>query len=564
MGERKVAKLLTTQDMIEGHLDTQTLKEAVNEDKMITSRLGKEFASVPMASRLLVENGLLGATPFSTYAAMTASALVDGDYAVVTNDSDLDKNGVYEKVSGAWVYSKYNTQQLVNDLSSVISKSGEALDVTDDMGFVVATIAQEYFNVKGIVTIEPSDTAAITDDLGFIVSSGSGDSSTFSLTALNIMEPLFAKTLCVLENSKLSISVPSLIRDRATQYKTKQMTATFSSGFELGGGYAETSSNQINLDTSNMTNQAYLTLRDSAQNTITQMPIAIKKSTSTGKSPKVLIIGDSISNRGLADMLSLILTSKGHAPVFIGTMYGAAASSTSANDVGGLLGECREGWETGDYTYQVNDRAQIVTDESAYLAMSKDEQWRYNPFLRQSTASDSATVVKNGYVFDPAFYQSRFSLDTPDIVVIQLGTNDMRDRDEPDLTANFISNMTLMVNQIKSAWPSAKVILSVPNTGNDAERNELWFNEYFPILRATLNMQNTLPVTVCPAWAFMTAETGFVMTPNPNAVKPASTDDVTGALFGEYSDAIHPYNSNKWQMAEIIAGYVVCAADNLI
>ena len=564
MGERKVAKLLTTQDMIEGHLDTQTLKEAVNEDKMITSRLGKEFASVPMASRLLVENGLLGATPFSTYAAMTASALVDGDYAVVTNDSDLDKNGVYEKVSGAWVYSKYNTQQLVNDLSSVISKSGEALDVTDDMGFVVATIAQEYFNVKGIVTIEQSDTAAITDDLGFIVSSGSGDSSTSSLTALNIMEPLFAKTLCVLENSKLSISVPSLIRDRATQYKTKQMTATFSSGFELGGGYAETSSNQINLDTSNMTNQAYLTLRDSAQNTITQMPIAIKKSTSTGKSPKVLIIGDSISNRGLADMLSLILTSKGHAPVFIGTMYGAAASSTSANDVGGLLGECREGWETGDYTYQVNDRAQIVTDESAYLAMSKDEQWRYNPFLRQSTASDSATVVKNGYVFDPAFYQSRFALDTPDIVVIQLGTNDMRDRDEPDLTANFISNMTLMVNQVKSAWPSAKVILSVPNTGNDAERNELWFNEYFPILRATLNMQNTLPVTVCPAWAFMTAETGFVMTPNPNAVKPASTDDVTGALFGEYSDAIHPYNSNKWQMAEIIAGYVVCAADNLI
>ncbi|MGO2339036.1 MAG: sialate O-acetylesterase [Psychrobacter sp.] len=108
MGERKVAKLLTTQDMIEGHLDTQTLKEAVNEDKMVTSRLGVEYASVPMASRLLVENGLLGATPFSTYAAMTASALVDGDYAVVSNDPTTIRNGIYEKVSGSWVYSKYN------------------------------------------------------------------------------------------------------------------------------------------------------------------------------------------------------------------------------------------------------------------------------------------------------------------------------------------------------------------------------------------------------------------------------------------------------------------------
>ncbi len=116
MGERKVAKLLTTQDMIEGHLDTQTLKEAVNEDKMITSRLGKEFASVPMASRLLVENGLLGATPFSTYDDMSASALVDGDYAIVTNDDVISKNGIYQKIGGEWIYINYNTASEVKDV----------------------------------------------------------------------------------------------------------------------------------------------------------------------------------------------------------------------------------------------------------------------------------------------------------------------------------------------------------------------------------------------------------------------------------------------------------------
>lgn len=111
-----MAELLTIQDSIDGRLDTQTLKEAVNEDKLITSRLGKEYASVPMASRLLVENGLLGATPFSTYAAITASTLVDGDYAIVTNDT-ASKNGVYQKQSGVYTKLAWNNFSALNALN---------------------------------------------------------------------------------------------------------------------------------------------------------------------------------------------------------------------------------------------------------------------------------------------------------------------------------------------------------------------------------------------------------------------------------------------------------------
>jgi len=121
VGETKVAELLTTQDMVDGRLDVQTLKEAVNEDKMITPRIGQEYASVPMASRLLVENGLLGATPFGTYTAMTASALANGDYAVVTNDADLGKNGVYQKLSGIFVYSKYNLQPQITAIETQLT-----------------------------------------------------------------------------------------------------------------------------------------------------------------------------------------------------------------------------------------------------------------------------------------------------------------------------------------------------------------------------------------------------------------------------------------------------------
>lgn len=55
----------------------------------------------------MFENGGLPATPFATKALMTASALVDGDYAAVTHD-DTANNGLYVKTAGAWVESGYD------------------------------------------------------------------------------------------------------------------------------------------------------------------------------------------------------------------------------------------------------------------------------------------------------------------------------------------------------------------------------------------------------------------------------------------------------------------------
>lgn len=103
-----MAEPITMQGLIDANVDADTLGEFANEDKIVTSRLGAEYPSAPMASRLLVENGLLGATPFSTYAAMTASTLANGDYAIVTDDIDLDKNGYWQKQSGAWKLLKWN------------------------------------------------------------------------------------------------------------------------------------------------------------------------------------------------------------------------------------------------------------------------------------------------------------------------------------------------------------------------------------------------------------------------------------------------------------------------
>ena len=112
-----MAEPITLGKLTDASFDADTLGEFANDDKIVISRLGAEYPSAPMASRLLVENGLLGATPFSTYTAMTASALVDGDYAVVTTDDDVNKNGVYQKINGTWELSPYNPAiQILNKI----------------------------------------------------------------------------------------------------------------------------------------------------------------------------------------------------------------------------------------------------------------------------------------------------------------------------------------------------------------------------------------------------------------------------------------------------------------
>lgn len=112
---KEMAEPITIQKLLDASIDSDTLGEFANEDKIVISRSGLDYPSAPMASRLLVENGLLGARPFSTYAKMTAPdvdpPLVDDDYAIVTNDpivNNVDKNGFYQKISGAWVFLNWN------------------------------------------------------------------------------------------------------------------------------------------------------------------------------------------------------------------------------------------------------------------------------------------------------------------------------------------------------------------------------------------------------------------------------------------------------------------------
>lgn len=209
----------------------------------------------------------------------------------------------------------------------------------------------------------------------------------------------------------------------------------------------------------------------------------IKVPQQSARPVKVLMIGDSIVNRQGAYLMDLYLRELGFIPTFIGLLAGIGADGVTSN---GPMTEGRSGWESGDFTFAVTDRALPIVpgEEAAFLALGKGARVTYNTFIRPATAGDNPSLVRNGYVFDCAFYQSRFPgfVETPDIVVNALGTNDFRDRTEATIYDTVYDtvydNDRIIHSQIRAAWPAAKIIRAVPGTSINDDRNSLWTRGY--------------------------------------------------------------------------------------
>lgn len=282
-----------------------------------------------------------------------------------------------------------------------------------------------------------------------------------------------------------------------------------------------------------------------------------------GAAPNVLCIGDSILNRQGAQFLSEALASAGYSANFIGTMPGSA-SATSPTDMSGPMGEGRESYSTGNYTYAEISEITIPLepgDEAAYLAMSKVDRRNRNPFIRAATGGDDPAIVRNGYVLDFAFYQSRFSLPTPDVIVYALGMNEfIRVTNGNELYAYMLDNERLMMQRIRAAWPDVKILRCLPGLPFQKARNPQWTDRYIPMIRGVMTNLNDLANpknTLVPSWTFANPETGY-------ATGNDVVDPITGIHQVEITDNTHPIGANRRRLYQGIAPYIAAAQLNLI
>ncbi len=355
-----------------------------------------------------------------------------------------------------------------------------------------------------------------------------------------------------------TIHTSNLFIDRVKQDVNKDIITTFAS---RNTPYSITSDTNLPLDLNRIHNGVHdLFFRSKKNRKIkARLPIKIiNPPTGNNDQINILLIGDSITNRGGGNAIKNYLESKGYTPNFIGTMPSSADTVSTNSD--GVLGEAREGWETGDFTNAINDRSSPVDDPVHYLASSKYDKWSKNPFIRPSTEEDNILHVRNSHIMDFNYYQSRFNLATPDIVMIALGTNDIRDRSAEELKHIIYDNYQLLFQRLKSAWPNVKIVCAMYAGLVDEQRDILWQEKYSIVINELIkavNDANSKDIFLCPAWALHNIESG-------SSLKYGFTTSENKVDVGVFNDAIHFINAAKLEAFSAISATLVAAYKKLI
>ena len=456
-----------------------------------------------------------------------------------------------------------------------VRRSGGGMSLVDPRGFEVLAIDRAGRLSLGGFTLEVGSgnwALRAVDRLGFAaVGLTKAGELKFSGSAIDpgegggggttpiVATPVMATELYLRDDRPLPLYVRNLLEARTD---TPQVRATFTSHAPpIADAYTVEADDLVLIDPARSGATAELILRahDQAVDTRHVVTMTVRKADTTAAgSPaaRILMIGDSITNAGMADLVNRRLQPWGYAPTFIGTVEGASYSSTAGSNADGPLGEARTGRRLSHLTFRQDD-ADVdvlpVGGEAGYLNLAKNARLIYNPFLRASLPGDAPELIQNGHVFDLRFYLDRFGFADPDIVVLGLGTNDWRNITGEPLSARILADLAIVVPQIRAALPSARILIWLPTFPRAAIRDAVWKEGPRRVQQATIQYVRGLGdagVHVVPVWASTTQEAGYLLD------AAATVDPETGVLTADIDDSIHPYGVARSQIADVLAAAI--------
>lgn len=569
MPEKNMADVVTKQELEAAKIDVKNAGEAVNEKKIVNPRYGEPFKSLPLAIQEVIETG--GFEPFATEALLKASVPILAKKAAKALDTkkvwlwdgtkwndtglseyDLANNERKELIDRS---NETTTSQFINDLGFVnaeISDSGIHSNNASILDMQCENVSSERVYV-GESTIESSQNdLEVLNSLGFSMFSTEQEEENNNSVdkAINASEILISNQLVAWENEDLVLHVAQLISRRTDQIKQKSLIATLAS-LDPDKSCIASNSTELRLNANLLGSSAEIAFYDPVSNLSYKTNIAkcAVAPIGGGAAIKVVMIGDSITNRGGADIVSRNLASHGYTPTMIGTISGTICNGTNPNTEDGLLGEAREGSQIQHWIYALTSRSVVaVGDETAYLAMTKADKQNKNPFVRVSTELDDQALVFNGHIFDMRFYLNRFGFTDPDVVYINLGTNDITAYDDTTsfvTLKNAIARISVLLKQTRVALPNAGIVVALPTVAVDqGAYDERWLNKYVEAIRtlkSTIDSLDDSKIYLCPEWAMMSAISGFAY--SNNAV----------------SDAIHPLFSGRITKFNAASAYIAAA-----
>ena len=595
--------------------NSQTLDQLINSsaDKVVT-RTGKEIITIDGALRITSANAASAEASASDAKAAASVLSVKSDVAEGM-DSGLEFFSVpsivgadriltlYRNVSGApVVVGTIPSPDAVNAILALLKQSYgiDLYELLDDNGFMWGAVHARGFDLPGLTVSETTKQGIeLADRNGFVImedgvngtSLGSmewvqiaypgiwvldsngfaweimgpdADSST-PISDLPSSIPYIAKEVCGVAGVPLTLHVASLLAERRDLDPTRITIAAALNPVVLSSDDAVTFAPDSLGDTALL--YARPLRGDDSVRTVLDLVVRAAPNPPAGAAPtpKILLVGDSIGNHQGPLLLNQFMTQWGYAPTFVGTYPSSIAEDNGFNRLGAVA-EARQGWSSAQFTYADPSRAPILPgNEAAYLAMTKPNMLGYNPFIRAAIESDPAQFVKNGYIVDATFYQSRFSLETPTIVINALNTNDFRDQTPETIYQTIYESDVLLHTRFAEAWPDAKIIRCMPGTARNtgagtADRDAMWESFYIPAIRAMMDARaflNNPNITIASSWAYYNQEAGYKL-------KAGAVDATTGARTTTISDVLHPQGSTRRQYYQYLSGHVACAAVNII
>lgn len=174
-------------DIADASQDLKTIEDFVNlpAGSAVKPRLlpSVDVGTLAGIRNAIFENGGLPAKPFKTKASMTASALVDGKYAQVTDDAV--NNGLYFKESGVWVKSEYDPAdtaiEKINENFAAIKTKDDILVIVDSNEVKAARIDSEGFLHLKHLKKNVQESLSDSDKVGKLISKDENKSGLFFL-----------------------------------------------------------------------------------------------------------------------------------------------------------------------------------------------------------------------------------------------------------------------------------------------------------------------------------------------------------------------------------------------
>ena len=289
---------------------------------------------------------------------------------------------------------------------------------------------------------------------------------------------------------------------------------------------------------------------DAEERKIQTIPVTIAPAAKTG-SPKQMTLGDSLMVQYVPVACKQNLVARGMAPVFLGT------KTTSTWNGEAVATEAKGSSDFGDWTYRHTDFLQPlpVGQEAAYLAMNNTQKGVYNPFLRATTGSDPAQRIFNGYIFDLAFYCTRFGLALPDFFTICLGQNSLY-AGTTEMQAEVDTGMETLIGQIRAAAPNCQIAfftLVQGRSGQNPSIHKAMQARVANYIRASADAK----LTLLPAWLHMSEEAGWQWEA-PSSTSPSGLQTVVTNIV-EAGD-IHQHRPNVEIVAEVMASWIASLA----